>query len=311
MKLIHGPSEFSPQGKGPAVAIGNLDGVHLGHQALIASAKASALSHKVPSAVLTFTPHPQAILRPTSVGYRLTTDAERFALFEKYGVDLTLALPFDRALAELEADEFLERYLQKGLHASSVHIGQDFHYGRKRAGDSASLQRWGAAHGIEVCVIEAVKNGAEKISSSAIRELLHQGKIQEANCLLGHSYLLSGKVVRGAGRGRTLGIPTANVAYPTSKVAPRNGVYLTRAYVNGNAYASVSNFGARPTFGGDATPTLETHLLDFSESIYDQTLTVEFLDCLREERKFDGADALRTQVMADIAEARKRKIIPV
>ncbi len=307
MKLIHQVSDLPAEGKGPAVAIGNLDGVHRGHQALIASAKACAHSLHVPTAVLTFTPHPQAVLRPTSQGMRLTTDPERYALFEKHGVDLTLALPFTVALAELEAEVFLERYLGQGLRATSLHVGQDFRFGRGRAGNSTSLRLWGESRGMEVCIIDAVTSGDEKISSSSIRALIQQGQVAQANRLLGYAYEHSGSVEKGAGRGRTLGIPTANVAYDPSKVAPCNGVYLTRTQVGGRAFVSVSNFGSRPTFvQGDPRPTLETHLLDFSESIYGQTVRVEFIDRLREERKFENVDALRAQVMTDIETARKK-----
>lgn len=286
-----------------AVAVGNLDGFHRGHQALIASAQAAGGT----PAVLTFSPHPQEVLLPSSEGHRLTTDAEKFELLEKAGVECILALRFDLALAAQSPEAFFCAYLENGLRASSVHVGDDFRFGSRRSGDTRKLATLGASAGISVHVIPPVEWEGERISSSRIREGLKRGNVAEAAELLGRPYFLVGRVEPGAGRGRQLGIPTANVAYAQEKFPPKLGVYATRVQWKGRSYASVSNYGTRPTFTGSApgAPVLETHLLDFQQDLYGENVKVEFLHHVRDEKRFDGVEALRAQVAADIDTVRK------
>lgn len=295
-----------------SVAIGNLDGIHRGHQHLVESAVKTAEAHGGVPAVLTFSPHPQEVLHPSTEGHRLTTDAEKFALLAQSGVRLILALRFDRDLAEMPPEAFFETYLRNGLRAGSVHVGFDFHFGRKRSGNVELLRACGAQAGIQVDVIPAVlADNGTRISSSAIRLLVQQGRVAQAASYLGRPYSLSGGVVHGAGRGKQLGTPTANIDYCSDKIAPRFGVYATRLWWKGRSFASVTNFGRRPTFeAAPGKPALETHVLDFSESLYGETVALEFLEWVREEKRFDGVDALRSQIQADIATVRKLKIIP-
>ncbi len=286
-----------------AVAVGNLDGFHRGHQALIASAQAAGGT----PAVLTFSPHPQEVLLPSREGHRLTTDAEKFELLEKAGVICVLALRFDLVLAAQAPEAFFRNFLKEGLRASSVHVGDDFRFGSRRSGDTRVLAALGRDAGISVHVISPVEWDGKRISSSRIREELKQGNVAEAAELLGRPYFLVGRVEKGAGRGRQLGIPTANVAYAPEKFPPKLGVYATRVHWNGARFASVSNYGTRPTFAGSgaAVPVLETHLLDFQRDLYGETVKVEFLRRVRDERRFDGVDALRAQVADDIDTVRK------
>jgi riboflavin kinase/FMN adenylyltransferase len=291
----------------PAVAIGNLDGVHLGHRRLLESALASS---GLPG-VLTFSPHPQEVLHPSSAGHRLTTDTEKFSLLQNLGMRFVLALPFDSHLAQLSPQAFFQTYLEEGLRAASAHVGFDFRFGRGRSGDVDLLRQCAEAAQMQVGVIPPVEAEGVRISSSAIRLLIQQGNVHKAAEWMGSAYQLTGKTVPGLGRGRDIGIPTANTEYPSEKIAPAFGVYATQVLWKGQVFPFIMNFGLRPTFGSaEKKPTLETHLLDFSGSLYGETLTVEFIDRIREERRFESEQALRSQIQADIALARSRKAIP-
>ncbi len=291
--------------RGGAVAIGNLDGMHRGHQALIASACESARLHSVPACVLTFSPHPQEVLSGSSTGHRLTTDGEKSELIAQAGATVLFVLPFNSALAELSPEEFYQRYLVQALQASSVHVGEDFRFGSKRAGDTVLLQRCGSKARVHTAVIPAVVEGGARISSTEIRRALREGKVAQAAVLLGRPYSIEGKVVPGQGRGKQLGIPTANLHFSDLKVVPQAGVYATRVRWNGGKIGAVTNLGVRPTFETKSSkPVLETHLLDFKQDLYGQTIEVEFLDWIRAEKRFDGMESLRRQIGADIETAR-------
>lgn len=312
MKVVHSVEALSDPKTGPvvspAVVIGNLDGVHRGHQALIASARAAADARGGTPCVLTFSPHPQEVLRGSSHGHRLTTDAEKFELLAQAGIGLVLALPFNATLAALTPEVFFETYLAQGLRAASVHVGDDFHFGRARSGDTALLKECGLRASMQVAIIPAVVADGLRISSSEIRGFLKAGKVAQAAAFLGRPYRLSGQVVRGQGRGRQLGVPTANLQFPAEKVAPLHGVYATRVWRAGRALPAVSNFGVRPTFeGGAPREAFETHILDFSEDLYGQSLEVDFVQWIRAEQRFDGVPALRAQIAADIETARSMR----
>ncbi len=295
----------------PAVAIGNLDGVHLGHQKLIKSARESAEKIGGVLAVLTFSPHPQEVLSSHSVGRRISTDVEKFALLSELGVELILALKFDSELARLPPEKFFEHYLKDGLCAASVHVGFDFHFGRARSGNVELLQTYGKQAAIEIDVLPAVVSDGVKLSSSLVRDLIRAGEVSRASAYLGRPYRITGKVVRGAGRGNQLGTPTANIEFPPSKCAPKLGVYAVRARHGTRTFAAVANFGLRPTFEKSAAePLLEVHLLDCSEDLYAESITVEFLQLVREERRFENIESLRAQIQADISFVRSLKTIP-
>lgn len=288
-----------------AVAIGNFDGVHLGHQALVASALSAAKARGAVPCVLTFSPHPQDVLRPSLQGHRLTTDAEKFTILKNLGMELIWAMPFDKSVAALSAQDFFQKTLVDVLHAKSIHVGEDFHFGNKRSGNTQTLRECGRKAGIEVVVLSDVVSNGLRISSSEIRKKLQEGELAQANALMGRTYRLAGQVQAGDGRGKQLGTPTANINYPKEKVAPRAGVYATRLHWKGKAYASVSNFGVRPTFHTHNIPTLETHILDFHHDLYGDWVEVEFLSRIRDEARFDSVDALRAQMAIDIETARR------
>jgi riboflavin kinase / FMN adenylyltransferase len=287
---------------GSALVIGNLDGVHGGHAALIQS---SLARRPHPTGVLTFSPHPQEVLQPGLSGHRLTTDEEKFALLKAAGVEWILALPFNQALANQTPSEFFETVLRDSIRASSVHVGFDFRFGKRREGDAVMLQALAAPASMEICLVAAVERDGVRISSSGIREQVRQGNIERAAQWMGRPYRMSGTVVGGAGRGKGLGFPTANVQYPAEKVAPRSGVYFTRVYWQDRAFRAIANFGFRPTFGSGDVPHLEVHLLDAMQDLYGQTVQVDFIRWIREERRFASVQELKAQVLADIAAAKK------
>ncbi|MBY0370260.1 bifunctional riboflavin kinase/FAD synthetase [bacterium] len=286
-----------------SVAIGNLDGVHLGHRALLAKAIDSARARAGKACVLTFSPHPQEVLHPGESSLRLTTDEEKKKLIEELGIDALVFLPFDNALAEQSAEAFFESVLHRGFQAASIHVGEDFRFGAKRLGDTALLKTLGAAAGIEVDTLAAVEQNGARISSTRIRQALQQGNVREAGFLLGRPYALSATVVRGAGRGSGLGFPTANLDYPVEKAVPCNGVYACRVLKEGKSFGAVANLGMRPTFAGATSnrPVLEAHLLDFHGSLYGTQVEIEFVDRLREEKRFANVQALQAQIAQDVA----------
>lgn len=296
-----------PSGLDKAVyAIGNFDGVHLGHAAVIARARALAKVRGAPSAVLTFEPHPADYFAGRPVVFRLTPFAVKARALQSLGLDGAVFLTFDAALAGLTAGEFVEQVLVERLDVGAVIVGWDFHFGKARSGTPDFLARAGEKHGFDVEVVakvESCENGAyEVVSSSGIRRSLEQGDVAAAERCLGRPYAVVGIVVSGQKLGRTLGVPTANIALePTNRLA--YGVYAVRARVGGRSYGGVASFGVRPTADNGA-PLLETFLFDFAGDIYGQELEVDFVSRIREERKFASLEALKAEMANDIAKAR-------
>ena len=287
----------------PAVAIGNFDGVHLGHQALVSAAVADARSSRGTAVVLTFDPHPARVVAPERAPRTLLSLEQRAEILAGLGVDVVAVLPFDRATAALEPDAFVRSTLGSRLAARTVVVGEKFRFGRGRAGDVALLRRMGEGLGFRVHAVAPVLLNGRPVSSSAIREALARGDVAAAAHLLGRAPFADGTVVRGAGRGRRLGVPTANLEV-VNETLPRNGVYAGRARLAGLAPLDcVANIGERPTFGGSAT-TVEAHLLEFAGDLYGRTLRLEFLGRLRDERRFAGQEALLEQIRNDIQAAR-------
>jgi riboflavin kinase/FMN adenylyltransferase len=291
----------------PAVSVGNFDGVHLGHQTLVAVAVADARVSGGTAAVLTFDPHPSRILSPDRAPEALMTVDQKAEVLGGLGVDRLVVLPFTRELSHETPDEFARLVLQGAFGARVVVVGSTFRFGRGRAGDVALLARLGEAMGFRVHGLDPVMHEGTPISSSRIREALARGAVEAASRLLGRRFFVDGTVVRGAGRGRTLGFPTANVA-PMNEMLPGAGVYAAwcrRLDDPGRVpQAAVVNVGRRPTFGGGAM-TLEAHLLDVQGDLYGRALRVEFQERLREERAFPGAEALAEQIERDVARARE------
>lgn len=280
------------------MTIGVLDGVHLGHRALIDSLRPEGIS-----TVLTFDPHPIEVLRPGILPRLLTTIDERLALFESAGVGVAGVLDLSE-IRELGPQVFIRRLLVEKLNALSLTVGSDFRFGKARAGDVDLLRSQGREHGYEVDAIELVTDLGEAISSSRIRALIESGDVESAAALLGSRYRLTNEVVHGDKRGQDMGFPTANLLPPKRKVIPGSGVYAAIAYVEGIPHMAAVNVGVRPTFGGGEL-LVEAFLLDFDSDLYGHRLTIEFVRKLRPELEFAGAGALVDRMHQDVKESKE------
>ena len=298
---------------GAVYAIGNFDGVHRGHAAVIARTTALARRRAAPSAALTFEPHPADYFAGRPVVFRLTPFAVKARALQALGLDGAVVLAFDASLAEMTAEEFVERVLVERLAVGAVVVGWDFRFGKARLGAPALLARAGARLGFDVDIVDRVESRdggpPRAISSSGIRRALEQGDVAAAARDLGRAYAVVGAVVPGRRLGHTLGVPTANVALePTNRLA--FGVYAARARVAGRAYAGVASFGVRPTVDGGGAPVLETHLFDFSGDLYGQEIEVAFVERLRDELKFASLEELKAAMARDMARARAALAAP-
>jgi len=292
------PSEW----KGAVVALGNFDGMHKGHQALIAHARERASALGAPLLALTFEPHPRRFFVPDTAPFRLTLPPAKIRLLGEQGVQAVLAQRFDTAFAALSANAFIDDVLLAGLGARHVVCGYDFTFGVRRTGNVEQLRESGKAKGLGVSVLDPVMREGEIYSSTRIREALRAGWASEAAELLGRDWEIEGVVELGDQRGRTIGFPTANVGLG-EHLRPRFGVYAVRALVEGKWRDAVANLGRRPTFG-KLKENFEVHLFDFSGDLYDQTLRVALVDFIRPEMKFAGLDQLKAQIAADGQAAR-------
>ncbi len=299
-------AEGLPAGlRGGVVAIGNFDGVHRGHQVVLARALEEARRHGVPALVLTFEPHPRAVFQPDRPMFVLTPAPMRARLLEALGFDAVVEQPFDLAFAGCSPQDFVDRTLVGRLGISHAVTGFDFHFGKDRQGGPAFLMAAGEISGFGVTLVDAFRDeGAEIVSSSRIRALLEAGEVAEAAGLLGYRYTVEAEVVRGKQLGRTLGYPTANMALPASN-GLRHGIYAVRLRrADGTLHDGVASFGRRPTVDHDGEPLLETFVFDFSGDLYGETCSVSFFGFLRGEAKFDDLEALVVQMKRDEAEAR-------
>ncbi len=284
-------------------AIGNFDGVHRGHQALLASARTEAEHRRASAGVVIFEPHPRAFFRPDEVFFRLTSRAEQMRLFAAYGLDLAVVLPFDAALSSLSARAFATDVLVGRLGAAHVVIGYDFNFGKARVGTPATMRELGAELGFGVTVVEPVGQGDAIYSSSAIRALLSAGDVAAAALALGHRWRVEGTVTGGAKRGTGLGFPTANVTLPPG-TALGHGIYATWVHLGPQRHAGAAYFGNRPQFDNGAS-VLEVFLLDFDGDLYGREVSVEFVEFIRPDGAFDGIEALKLQMSNDCARARE------
>jgi len=296
---------LSPQAwPAASVTVGNFDGVHRGHQALVREAVAGARAASGTSVVLTFDPHPSRVLSPDRAPASLMTLGQKAEVLSGLGVDRLAILPFTRELSEQEPDAFARDVLAGALRARLVVVGSNFRFGRGRAGDVAQLEALGRSLGFAVRGVAPVWHEGAPISSSRVREALARGAVASAADLLGRTYFVDGRVVRGDGRGRTIGVPTANLE-AVNEIRPRAGVYAGRVRTpDGVDRPAAVNIGRRPTYGQD-TLTLEAHILDFEGDLYGAPLRVAFVERLRDERKFADPEALVAQIRADIAQARR------
>ena len=308
MNVFHRLDEASAKIQASAVAIGNFDGVHLGHQALLGEMVTEARRRKVASVVLTFFPHPVEVLRPGTHLERLTTAAEKLKFLEKLGVDSVVVAPFDEALAALSPEAFFQKFLVEGLKARSLHVGFNFNFGKGRAGNIDTLRKLSGEQGIDVFEKTPFTKAGVKVDSTTIRNRILEGDVTGATELLGRPYRVEGQVQHGEHRGGTLGFPTANLHASYDKVLPKNGVYVTRVEWQKQFFRSVTNVGVKPTFQKGETPpktvTIEVHILDFEAKLYDEFLQLDFLERIRDEKKFNSVEELKARITKDVKVAR-------
>ena len=285
-----------------ALTIGNFDGVHRGHQAMLARLIDAAEDLGLPPAVMTFEPHPREFFAPAGAPPRLSTLRAKLDLFRAYGVAITYVARFNARLASLTAGEFVTDVLENGVNAHWVLVGDDFRFGRGRQGDLALLRA--TARGFSVEAMRTVEVAGERASSTAVRNALAMGDLARAAALLGRNYAISGHVGHGDKRGRGLGFPTANIAL--RRTPPLTGIFTVRVHgLPGGPRTGVASVGVRPTVKTDGKPLLEVFMLDFNETIYGRRITVEFLHKLRDEARFPDVDTLVRQMGRDVADARE------
>ncbi|PRY23631.1 riboflavin kinase/FMN adenylyltransferase [Aliiruegeria haliotis] len=311
MRRITSLSQVTDADRGAFAAIGNFDGVHKGHQAVLALTRQAAQVKGAPLAVLTFEPHPREVFQPDAPPFRLMNAEAKAHRLEKLGVDILYQLPFDTPLYALSDTAFCETVLTRGLGVAGVTVGADFCYGKGRTGNVDTLRTAGQLNGfdVQVAALLGLENGGERVSSTAIRVALRDGFPDKAAAMLGHWHRIDGPVIHGEKRGRTLGYPTANMDI-SGLHQPRHGVYAVLIEVvtgpHAGNYHGVASLGTRPMFG-ENTPNIETFLFDFDGDLYGDHLSVGLVEYLRPEQRFDGVDGLVAQMGAD--ECRAREIL--
>jgi riboflavin kinase/FMN adenylyltransferase len=308
MHIFYGYDHVPRELRGAALAIGNFDGVHRGHQALIARAReraAASTRHGAAhlSGAMVFEPHPREFFHPERPHFRLTTLEQKLGLFERFGLDMTIVIPFDQRIAALTAEEFIEQVLVAGLGVRHVVIGYDFLFGKGRAGSAEDMKHAGAEMSFGVSVIAPIADGGEVYSSSAVRAEIAQGDVRGAAEMLGHWWTVRGKVVGGARRGTGMGFPTANIHLPRSTTLA-HGIYAVLVGLQGRHHPGAAYLGTRPTFD-DGAPVLEIFLIDFDGNLYDREIDVSFVDFIRGDQRFESMEALVRQIEADCAKARQ------
>lgn len=303
MQRVHGHRDPTLGWRAAAVAIGNFDGVHVGHRALIARARELAGDHATAAVALTFDPHPSTLVAPTGGPPMISTLERRLELLGAAGLDATVVEPFTRELAALDPAAFVDDILIGALHARAIIVGYDFTYGAQRAGTIDTLVAHGARAGLEVAIVPPVEVAGEVASSTRIRAYLRAGELGPAARLLGRPWDVDGVVVHGAQRGRAIGVPTANLATAGDlPLAP--GIYAVTFACDGITRPAVASLGTNPTFVEDGRLVLEVHVLDFDGDLYDRTARTTFVAKLRDEARYDSVDELVAQIRIDIDEAR-------
>ncbi len=298
MKIVHSIPSFVAV-KPTVVTIGTFDGVHLGHQKIIAQITAAAKDKDCDSLVLTFFPHPRMVLQEGTEMKQLNTIEEKTALLEQLGVDHLVIHPFDKAFSRMTAEEFVKEVLVDTFRLKKIIIGYDHRFGRNRTADINDLITFGETYEFEVAQISAEELNDVSISSTKIRTALNEGNIELANNYLGYPYAITGQVVKGQQLGRTIGYPTANISVQEDyKLIPQNGVYVVQSTIQGETVFGMMNIGNRPTVNG-TSQTIEVHFLNFDQDLYNQTISVSLLKRLRSEQKFPSLDALKTQLLQD------------
>lgn len=303
MQIIRGLDRYPPESPESVVALGAFDGIHLGHQQVIRTAVTRARALGVRAVAVTFDPHPATVLHPAEAPAQLLTLDERLELIGELGPDLTLVIPFTLEFSKVEAEEFVAEILAGRLRAREVVVGFNHTFGRGARGNARLLEELSAPLGLRVHVIPPLAIGDRVVSSSSIREALQAGDVRQAAALLGRPYTVRGRVLEGAGRGRAVGFPTANLK-PDHPPLLAAGVYAGRARWEGGSAGAVVNIGVRPTFG-EGELWIEAHLLDFTGGLYGRFLTLAFLARIRDEQRFPSVEALRAQIQQDVAQTRR------
>ena len=301
MRLFHG-TDNADIARPTVLTLGVFDGLHLGHQAIIRTVVERARAAEASATVLTFEPHPRAILHPESAPPLLQTFDQRIEALSVLGIDQTIVIHFDKAFARIRADDFLRAVVAERLHAKEVYLGTGFAFGHNREGNINLLRSISRDLGFFADEVPEVRLRGRRVSSSRIRELLQSGRVNLARRMLGRPYGVEGRVIRGAERGVKLGFPTANIQ-PHNRVIPRGGVYVTAALLDKQWRRSVTNIGTRPTFDDGSETSVETNVLNWSGDLYGDVVRVRFLHRLRDEKKFGSIEELRSQIEYDVSRA--------
>ncbi|MGI4839182.1 MAG: bifunctional riboflavin kinase/FAD synthetase [Janthinobacterium lividum] len=306
MQLVRGLHNLRPQHRGCVATIGNFDGVHRGHQAILVRLRERAVELGVPSCVVIFEPQPREYFAPESAPARLARLRDKLELLAAEGVDQVLCLAFNQRLSKLSAAEFVDTILVDGLGVKHLEVGDDFRFGCDRLGDFDFLTQVGSANGFTVEAARTVEMQGVRVSSTQVRKALAVADFKLAEALLGRPFQITGRVLHGQKLARQLGWPTANVQLKRRRV-PFTGVYLVSVEIDGKQWPGVANIGVRPTVAGDGKAHLEVHLLDFAGNLYDRRLTVAFHHKLRDEQRFASLEALKSAIDADVAAARAHR----
>jgi riboflavin kinase / FMN adenylyltransferase len=302
--IIHFPDDARPQRwTRPVLALGNFDGLHRGHRKILERLRRVAAEHGATSVVMTFDPHPPRIVRPDKAPPLLMTKAQKLEAVEQAGIQGAAIVRFTHELSQCDPETFVRTVLVDWLHVSEVWVGANFLFGHDRAGNFTLLRSLGARYGFKAEKIDPVRYKDFVVSSTRVRRLISEARVDEASALLGHQYFIDGMVVRGDQRGRTIGFPTANLC-TENELVPPHGVYATTVIVDGIVRPSITNIGTRPTVDASGKTTIETHLFDFDRDLYGMTIRVAFVQRLRDERAFESLDALKSQIAADCSRAR-------
>jgi len=303
VNVVHFPDDpRPPHWRAPVLALGNFDGMHRGHRKIVERIQRGAAERGGTSVVLTFDPHPPRVLRPDKAPALLMTKAQKLEALAAAGVQGAAIVTFTADLSRWSPDAFVRTVLVEWLRVAEVWVGADFLFGRERSGNFTLLRALGAQYGFRAEKIDPIRYKDFVVSSTRIRRLVAEGRVDEAGALLGHHYAIDGVVVEGARRGRELGFPTANMATPNELVPP-NGVYATTLTVDGLVRPAVTNIGTRPTFGDVTAATVETHLLKADLDLYGRSVRLSFIQRLRDERRFADVEALQEQIAADVRRA--------
>ncbi len=297
MKIFHG-TDNAGIARGTVLTLGVFDGLHLGHQRIMQTVVESAKANELVPTVITFDPHPRAVLHPENAPPLLQTLDQRLANFEVLGIRQTIVIRFDKEFAGIDAETFLTDIVHERLQAREVFLGKGFFFGKNRGGNIELLREMSKRLGFFADEVSEVRLRGHRISSSRIRQLLAEGKVNLARRMLGRPYGVEGQIVHGLQRGRTIGFPTANLK-PRNRVIPKFGVYATATLIEGKWRRSITNVGIRPTFDDGRTPSIESYIFDFDGDLYGDVLRVRFLHRIRDERKFGGIDELKTQIEKD------------